>query len=464
MTVIHEAQATLLGKKKESSDTSVPLAPSKELRVPGCSYLTKGNVRIWNGSKFTCIHNRTQLCTKGCHRKTRKFLARDCPHLVQQWSSNNPPIDNYTTGSNVKVEWICHVDPKHVWNALINNRTKKRPTGCPLCRLVHDPVAKRQKQDDPRDGKKQSTQIGDATEHWCAEQLRPYFSKVEVIGNTTDKTDVIVTLDDGSRRSIQCKTLSHDKNTGEDVYKVTKLLGYGKMLLMMVNNERTCFAVMMAENITTKSIEFRFASDHTKYTNFMFHKREVFVQRVVEQVPLAAEYIPNISRSTQKEIDMYKRLALWCERRGYIWKRNEHNDSAMDGWINGIPVQCKYRSSPSGVCYSIQMHTMAGTLNGRRITKPYAITSPFDFLVVELGGPPDQPDKYHGQFLFLPKEQLVEQDILSTSVTERGHEAVGVAPPDYLKSHWTLPFWNKFETDCFEVSPTEILQIQTGCQ
>jgi hypothetical protein len=435
-------------KRKKPSSNDASAAPPRSLRVRGSFYIHKGVIRIWNGHCFLCVHKKPpKWCKEGCVGNRRNLISRDFPHLVAQWSPNNPSIDHYTTGSDAKVEWICGVNREHVWSASIYNRTGKIPTGCPKCRLIHDPVAKRQKQDDPRDGKSNPTRVGDATEHWSADQIRPHIESALVIGNTSDKTDLVAKLSMGTCHSIQCKTMYPVKGQ-DDVYNVSHLAGYqDKILFMMVNKARTRFAVMFTENIGGACIRLAYGAGHeTKYAPFMFTNLDTFIARVVAQLPLAAEYVSNISSSTQKEADMYRRLEVWLQARGSIWLRNPHNDDATDGWIDGVPVQCKFRSNLNGITYRISMQKKAGTMNGRGIKKAYAITDPFDIVVVELGGSPEQPDKYHGQFAFLPKAKLVEHGILSTTVTERGKFSMRIAPPDFARSHWTLAYWNRLPT------------------
>ena len=61
-------------------------------------------------------------------------LATSNPELVDQWYSplNNPVTPNdVTSGSNKKFWWIC--SEGHVWQTTVFCRTKKKPTGCPVC-------------------------------------------------------------------------------------------------------------------------------------------------------------------------------------------------------------------------------------------------------------------------------------------------------------------------------------------
>lgn len=85
------------------------------------------------------IINRTKQNT-GCpycsgHRVWPGFndLATKFPDIAKQWHptlNGDLTPDQVTPGSNKKVWWICNEG--HVWDAVINNRTRKG-YGCPIC-------------------------------------------------------------------------------------------------------------------------------------------------------------------------------------------------------------------------------------------------------------------------------------------------------------------------------------------
>ena len=61
-------------------------------------------------------------------------LAKKFPHLISEWDfDKNEPLtpDNFTSGSNQKVWWIC--PNGHSYDATIGKKTKKKPDGCPYC-------------------------------------------------------------------------------------------------------------------------------------------------------------------------------------------------------------------------------------------------------------------------------------------------------------------------------------------
>jgi hypothetical protein len=85
-----------------------------------------------------------------CERSTRKgrykapepgeSLAEQRPEVAAQWDDiKNAELTPYdvTTGSSRKVWWRCEVPlpeaDDHHWDALVKNRTKADPSGCPMC-------------------------------------------------------------------------------------------------------------------------------------------------------------------------------------------------------------------------------------------------------------------------------------------------------------------------------------------
>ena len=101
------------------------------------------------------MNNRTSTNGQGCpscskekqtasHRKTgvaaKGSLLDHCPQLCEEWDLEKNDIlpQNVTVGSSRKVWWRC---PKgHSYQAAINHRTGKKPTGCPKCRGLYRKV------------------------------------------------------------------------------------------------------------------------------------------------------------------------------------------------------------------------------------------------------------------------------------------------------------------------------------
>lgn len=64
----------------------------------------------------------------------RNCLASTHAHLISEWSSKNKkkPYE-VVAGSTEQIFWKCKKYPNHVWEASINSRARKSPTGCPYC-------------------------------------------------------------------------------------------------------------------------------------------------------------------------------------------------------------------------------------------------------------------------------------------------------------------------------------------
>jgi len=79
----------------------------------GCKFCNSGSI---------CIHNNLTVT----HEK-----------LCKEWDyeRNEKGPENYTYGVDVKVFWICPINPFgcHNYEAMISSRTKENPTGCRFC-------------------------------------------------------------------------------------------------------------------------------------------------------------------------------------------------------------------------------------------------------------------------------------------------------------------------------------------
>lgn len=108
---------------------------------------------------LTSINNRNNIArNSGCpfcsgrYATYKTSLAYLNPELAKEWDyeKNNTTPNLVKPGSNKKVWWICSVDSRHKWNAVIGSRTGIKPTGCPCCSgkkawdennlLVHNPL------------------------------------------------------------------------------------------------------------------------------------------------------------------------------------------------------------------------------------------------------------------------------------------------------------------------------------
>jgi len=87
-----------------------------------------------NGHKYTakiCKRVKKDCCPYCANKKVCKdnCLATTHPELCKEWGNNSFGPENYTYGSQKKVEWVCN--HSHRWKASINSRVKGH--GCPVC-------------------------------------------------------------------------------------------------------------------------------------------------------------------------------------------------------------------------------------------------------------------------------------------------------------------------------------------
>ena len=84
---------------------------------------------------FVCNRTRGSGCPYCAGQKTlvEESIASLYPKLIEEYSiKNKDDAKTLSPGSNKRVEWICRNDPNHIWNAVVNTRTKLG-TGCPYC-------------------------------------------------------------------------------------------------------------------------------------------------------------------------------------------------------------------------------------------------------------------------------------------------------------------------------------------
>jgi len=131
-----------------------------------------------------------------------------------------------------------------------------------------------------------------------------------------------------------------------------------------------------------------------------------------------------------------------CKQHNLVWKRNPTNGDTIDGWIDEIPIQAKFCSKNFAIkvkTYPITTQKSAGIHY-----QNYHVNDPFSYIIVEVGGTHDEPDKYRGQFCVIPKSTLVEQGVLE-SETCLGKHCMYICPPDYVREHWSKKYWNNWD-------------------
>lgn len=116
------------------------------LKVEDVNYGKK--LKVWwncpKGHQYQCrIDTRTNPRRSGCpvcsHNRKMQPVSITHPHLLEEWHPDNKiKPEEVTSGSHEKILWMGKCG--HKWLALINNRTRKKPSNCPYCskRLVDD--------------------------------------------------------------------------------------------------------------------------------------------------------------------------------------------------------------------------------------------------------------------------------------------------------------------------------------
>ncbi len=429
-------------------EDGAPNAPPKSERVVGKRYtIAVNNVRIWNGEKWYCIHGLRITACQTCPGRPPSNLQLSHPHLISQWSPLNPPMNTIATSSHKDCEWVCELG--HTWTASVTSRTNN-VSGCPECynirRRVVDPEIKSQLQANTI--RRDTTKTGDESERFVEELLKEqgHYAHVERIGNTGDKTDIVVQLHTGEMKSCQVKTLTLNKQRTDAYCFTNKVIYPNNMLIIMVSVDRTKFAAEFAGKINVKKLSLSFAADESKYSSIMFEDRKLFAARLAELIPLSMDMVSINTDMNNKELAMLDRLSRFCTSQGLVFTRNDSNGNAIDGFINCIPVQCKFSSVPHAgtATYDINCNKNAGRIGQHKIRQPYSIHDGFKWIIIEVGGTTNEPEKYLGQFCFIPVPALVKHGTLASDEVP-GKTRCNVCAPDTKKiHHWSFPYWNQW--------------------
>lgn len=399
--------------------------------------------------------------TKESHttRYPRGTLLFDAfPHLLKElaYAENEHlsfDIATLSYASHKQIYWKCPKNIHPAYPAAIHNKTRIEPTSCPMC--SHDLTRKYDKntqQESVKEWQLQKTNIntlkGDQTELYVMNLLQKSnsFLAVQRIGQTGDKADLIITLFSGIQKGLQIKTLIEDKTIHNRFY-INMNTYPPDMLIVMVNNERTKFALEFQKNIHSKRLlALNFNNNKSPHQSIMYQNEDQFIKKLCELIPLSVEYTEAVlSESGKKEAESFQRFSERLKKAGSSFQRNETNSDSIDGFINNIlPVQLKYISTNcvSALTYQMKLqHTICR--NNIIAHQPRSIDEiKFEYIIIEIGGIRGDPNptKWHGWFCVIPTSELVNQGVLKTE-TQKGKTSLMVCPPDYKKKHWTMKYW-----------------------
>jgi len=408
------------------------------------------------GHKYEAVmKNRTRAgyeCNK-CREEANLFIndvKHKFTHLLQEWDKEDNirreiDIDTICSYSRTKVSWIC--PNGHAYQAVICNRTKQ-DSGCKQCASdslrVHDKDVVDKVRNSSNNGVN-LTKIGDDSEKFIRDLLidTHMYQEVEKLGEYGGSADIKIQHWDESTNFIQVKTMTEVKDNVGFVINNDKKYE-DDMLMVLVDKKREKFAVMFYRDIKHLQMVKLNYTPHGKYKDFLYTDVELFTVKLTELIPLSST-INTMASTHKKEYESLNRLAVFCKDNQLSYKRNESNGDAVDGFINNYTFQAKFRSvnEKKSETYVISCCKSAGYIGKKRIGKPYEIGD-FDFLVVELGGTTTEPDKYKGSFFIIPTQALIERGIMKTD-TCAGKRCFCICPPDYVKPHWSKPFWDNTE-------------------
>lgn len=365
------------------------------------------------------------------------------PNLVKIWDSQKNidiDIEKITSGSRDKVYWKCVENESHesYLMDIYNQIHKQGENKCIRCRKV---LIKNYYENN----KTKKMETGYKNELYVFNLLKStgLYDNIILIGNTGDYTDIVITTEEGIQKSLQVKTLTRSHQGIDNYYTLSDWNYDHNMLIAMVSNDHTHFALEFAGNINVKTIGFSFANKNAKYKDIMHTDEKTFLENLIELIPSSCDYKEFSSApSIINEYYSFKRLEQWCINNGLTYRRNEMNHNTIDFYINDIPIQGKYRAKNciDSMTYGIDFTKSAGSVEGKEISEPYSEKDPFQLIIIEIGGTNDDLTKYQGLFCIIPKKSLIEEEMLS-SETCRGKTKIYICPPDYQKDHWSKQFW-----------------------
>jgi hypothetical protein len=436
---------TTVRKRKQNDgeddpQSMIPTAPTEAKdRIEGTHYLYKEKVTKWLSGRWICVHGKRVSTCLHC-RNAPRLLSETHPHLVTEWDcEKNGTIQGVRTGSNKKVTWRC--PSGHVYEAPPNSRTRASPTGCKICHVcVHDPLQKKQRLDNfiPT---KHTTATGDASEQFLAVPIRllPDVQDVQIVGPTSDETDLVVSLKLGIQVSIQVKTMTLRRD-GTYSFSMNKRYP-DQMLIVAVDKERLHYFVSFAKETSNTTMQLSFDRP-SKYDNMKFSNLETCMTRIADMLPHTLQYQQKVSSECAKELQMLDRVDVECQHQKLgPFQRNTTNGTPIDGFIKTFSIQAKFVSFPvSNSRFEIRLCKYGGMLDGRRVLRPYA-EDDFEFLIIEVGGTRDEPTRFHGHFCVIPKAVLIERGVLKTD-TQPGKEVISIRGPG--EEYWAKEYWNNW--------------------
>ena len=202
----------------------------------------------------------------------------------------------------------------------------------------------------------------------------------------------------------------------------------------MVNVDRDRFVLKFSDEFESDYYTVNF--DVQKIDNYNFFDDEKnFVNTLAEKIKDSVNFDKFVGHTTNlKEMESLERLRKWCTQNNLNFKNNSNPKSAIDIFINDIPIQAKYTSQKeSKHLFHVSAKSQNGIDEHGFRTLPYNVEE-FEFIVIETS-------EFEGKFLFIHQYDLYKMGILR-SENFNGKRSFGVCSFSSSKETWDKKFWD----------------------
>ena len=117
------------------------------------------------------------------------------------------------------------------------------------------------------------------------------------------------------------------------------------MLIVMVNKEKTHYALEFTGNIKVKRLSLSYDYIKSKYQNIMFTNIEKFTSKLIELIPQSCNTDNSSSLCIDKEQISLLRLKKFCVNNNLKYEKNKTNGDTIDCFINNFKIQAKFVST-----------------------------------------------------------------------------------------------------------------------
>ena len=407
------------------------------------------------GHKYRMFLRSRTKCNSNCpicRRDQQQLLKNTHPLIFAEIDRTHDPgivIDQLASYSQRKINFMCPFGHRYLTRVANRSYNESR---CKVCvnakKLTYSIEEKEehiklynQKNYEQKNAARLNGDKCDEHVYQLLVRTPTEFKQIKLLAHNKGGADLEIIFLDGTSRFIQVKKLSRDK-TKSVVYSVCGLRHYAdNMLIAMISIEHRKFCLGFGREFNRKSgsIKISFTNGPNKYGSNICQDEEEFINRLVKSIPESVT-INKMSVDEQKEVDMKKRLILYCEQNDLEYKECETSLSTVDCYVNQLRCQLKFVSNlrEGRQHYSIHTCKCGGYLKKGKLRLQYPYNEgDFDLLIVEVGGKPE----YLGQFCVIPVMKLIEQNIVKTE-TQKGRISFPVCAPDYQGSGRFKEDWN----------------------